>query len=200
MAISIKLTETDSELQGILDLQLANLLSEISEEEKTDQGFVTVRHSLEQLARMNEIEPHIIAKDGNQVVGYILAMTKASRDLVPVLVPMFNQFDQVSYSGKFVADFDYMVIGQICVDKNYRGQGIFDKMYQAYMESFSDRYDFAITEIAISNKRSLKAHQRVGFQIIHEFSDSIQDWAIVAWDWKNDSSRSEKDSVPFSRL
>jgi ribosomal protein S18 acetylase RimI-like enzyme len=113
---------------------------------------------------------------------------------------MFNQFDQVSYSGKFVADFDYMVIGQICVDKNYRGQGIFDKMYQAYMESFSDRYDFAITEIAISNKRSLKAHQRVGFQIIHEFSDSIQDWAIVAWDWKNDSSRSEKDSVPFSRL
>ena len=98
MAISIKLIETDSELQGILDLQLANLLSEISEEEKTNQGFVTVRHSLEQLTQLNEIEPHIIAKDGNQVVGYILAMTKASRDLVPVLVPMFNQFDQVGYS------------------------------------------------------------------------------------------------------
>lgn len=192
-------SSTLQELQGILDLQAANLIQNIGSEERADQGFVTVRHSLEQLELMNKIEPHIIAKNGNQVVGYILAMTKASRDLVPVLVPMFNQFDQVGYSGKLVADFDYMVIGQICVDKNYRGQGIFDKMYQSYMQSFSDRYDFAITEIAISNKRSIRAHQRVGFQIIHEFSDYTQDWAIVAWDWKNDSSRSEKDSLDLKK-
>lgn len=183
--LQFKLTESNSELQGILDLQQANLLSEISEMESAEQGFVTVKHCMEQLEMMHRIEPHVIAKDGDQVIGYILAMTKASRDLVPVLVPMFNQFDQVEYFGKIVADFDFMVIGQICVDKNYRGQGIFDYMYEHYRNTFSDRYDFAITEIALSNLRSLNAHQRVGFRIIHKFSDSTQDWAIVIWDWKN---------------
>ena len=184
MTIPIKLTETDAELQGILDLQLVNLLSEISEEEKTEQGFVTVRHSMEQLKLMHSLEPHVIAKDGEKVIGYILAMTKESKELVPVLVPMFEQFDVLNFGEKLLSAYDYMVIGQICVDKKYRSQGIFDKMYELYRSTFSERYDFAITEIAQSNFRSLKAHQRVGFNVIHEFDDSTQNWSIVLLDWK----------------
>jgi ribosomal protein S18 acetylase RimI-like enzyme len=200
MDLKIKLTETEAELQGILDLQRVNLLSEISEVEKSEQGFVTVKHSLEQLKWMHTLESHVIAKDGQKVIGYILAMTKESRDLVPVLVPMFEQFDCLIFREKLLSVYDYMVIGQICVDKGYRGQGIFDNMYDLYRNSFSSRYDLAITEIAVSNRRSLKAHQRVGFQVIHEFSDSTQDWAIVVWDWKNSPSRSEKDSLNLEKL
>lgn len=184
MEHQIKLSETTQELQGILDLQKVNLLSEISEKESADQGFVTVRHSIEQLMLMHSLEPHVIAKDGEKVIGYILAMTKESRHLVPVLVPMFKQFDHLDFKGKLLSDYDYMVIGQICVDKSYRGQGIFDQMYKLYRSTFSDRYDFAITEIALSNFRSLKAHQRVGFKIIHEFDDSTQNWSIVLLDWR----------------
>lgn len=184
MAILIKLTETGSELQGILDLQKENHLTEISEEEKAEQGFVTVRHNMNQLQLMHAIEPHVISKDGDKVIGYILAMTKDSRELVPVLVPMFNQFDQLSFGEKLLSTYNYMVIGQICVSKSYRGQGIFDKMYELYRSTFSDRYDFAITEIALTNFRSLKAHQRVGFRTIHEFEDMTQKWAIVLFDWK----------------
>ncbi|WP_236021426.1 GNAT family N-acetyltransferase [Algoriphagus oliviformis] len=187
--------ETEAELLGILRLQKENLPQSISESEKAEQGFVTVNHSLGQLAEMNAIAPHLIAKDGEAVVGYILAMTKASKDLVPVLVPMFGQFESLSYAGQPVSTSQYLVIGQICVGKNYRGQGIFDRMYEAYSAYFSDRFDFAITEIAVSNIRSIKAHQRVGFEVIHEFSDSTEDWAIVALNWKNQKSRSDKDSL-----
>jgi ribosomal protein S18 acetylase RimI-like enzyme len=193
--IQFKPAETTQELMGILKLQKENLPQNISETEKAVQGFVTVNHTFEQLAEMNGIAPHLIAKDGDQVIGYILAMTKASKDLIPVLVPMFNQFDRLDFGGKPVSDYNYLVIGQICVGKNYRGQGIFDRMYAAYGELFSDRFDFAITEIAVSNVRSIKAHQRVGFEIIHEFSDSTQDWAIVALDWEKQKSRSDKDSL-----
>lgn len=199
MAIHFKLTETEAELQGILDLQRINLLGEISEKEKAEQGFVTVRHSMELLKSMHSIEPHIIAKDVNHVVGYVLAMTKHSKDSVPVLIPMFTQFDRLNFGGKLLSAYNYLVIGQICVDKEYRGQGIFDKMYDLYRNSFSRRYDFAITEIAISNSRSLRAHQRIGFETIHKFSDATQDWAIVAWDWKNSLSRSEKDSLDLKK-
>jgi ribosomal protein S18 acetylase RimI-like enzyme len=199
MAIHFKLTHTESELQGILGLQKKNLLGELSEEEKSEQGFVTARHNLDQLKLMHALEPHVIAKDGEKVIGYILAMTKESRDLVPVLVPMFEQFDRLIYVEKLLSAYHYMVIGQICVDKAHRGQGIFDGMYERYRDAFSDRYDFAITEIAISNTRSLRAHQRIGFEIIHKFNDATQDWAIVAWDWKNSLSRSEKDSLDLKK-
>lgn len=194
MTIQFKLTENDEELHGILDLQKLNLFGEISQEERTDQGFVTVRHTFEQLRLMHDIAPHVIVLDEQRVIGYILAMTKDSRDLVPVLVPMFKQFERLIFGGKLISAYDYVVIGQVCVNKNYRGLGVFDKMYGLYRSTYLNRFDFAITEIAISNQRSLKAHHRVGFKTIQEFNDSTQEWAIVVLDWKHNDSRSEKDS------
>lgn len=190
----ITFSKTAQDLQGILDLQLENHLTTLSAEEKESQGFVTVRHTFEQLEEMNHIAPHIIAKEGEKVVGYILAMTKASRNLIQVLIPMFDQFDRIIYQSKSVSDFNYMGVGQVCIGKEQRGKGLFDQMYQAYQQAFQSSYDFAITEIALSNVRSLAAHHRVGFEIIHQFEDETQAWAIVAWDWKKIRSRSEKDS------
>lgn len=147
LMLTYKPAESTEELQGILDLQQANLQQNISEFEKTAQGFVTVHHSMPQLAEMNVIAPHLIAKDGEKVADYILAMTKASKDLIPVLVPMFRQFENLNFQGKPVAEANYLVIGQICVGKDYRGQGIFDRMYEFYREHFSDRFDFAIPRL-----------------------------------------------------
>jgi ribosomal protein S18 acetylase RimI-like enzyme len=182
--IQFKSVETSEELKGILTLQQQNLPQNITEAEKSDQGFVTVHHTLKQLTEMNLIAPHLIAKDGDRIAGYILAMTKESKSLIPVLIPMFEQFDRIQFEGKSISEFNYLVVGQICVGKDYRGQGIFDRMYAAYEAAFSSKFDFVITEIAVSNVRSIKAHQRVGFDVIHEFSDHTQDWAIVALDWK----------------
>lgn len=179
----IRTAKSKSDLQGILDLQWENHLSRVSDEVKQADGFVTVRHTPEQLLALQSIAPHVIALEDNLVVGYILAMTKASRDLIPVLIPMFDQFDQVYFKGKKIADHHYLVIGQVCVGKDQRGKGLFDQMYKAYKDEFSHRYSFAITEIAQSNVRSLAAHRRVGFEVIHEFEDETQAWAIVAWDW-----------------
>ncbi len=179
----IRTAKSKSDLQGILDLQWENHLSRVSDEVRQADGFVTVRHTPEQLLALQSIAPHVIALEEDEVVGYILAMTKASRDLIPVLIPMFDQFDQVYYKGKKIADHHYLVIGQVCVGKDQRGKGLFDQMYKAYKDEFSHRYSFAITEIAQSNVRSLAAHRRVGFEVIHEFEDETQAWAIVAWDW-----------------
>ncbi|MBC6366728.1 GNAT family N-acetyltransferase [Algoriphagus sp. AK58] len=180
----IRIAKTAYDLQGILDLQWENHLSRVSDEVKQADGFVTVRHTPEQLLALQSIAPHVIALEEDQVVGYILAMTKASRDLIPVLVPMFDQFDQISYRDKKISDYEYMVVGQVCVAKDQRGKGLFDQMYEAYKNQFFSQFSFAITEIAKSNTRSLAAHRRVGFEVIHEFEEVTQSWAIVAWDWK----------------
>jgi predicted GNAT family N-acyltransferase len=182
--IQLKKANSQKDLLGILDLQAENHLTSLSPEEKMQQGFVTVRHSLGQLQELNAFAQHIIAVDSGKVVGYILAMTKHSKNLIPVLIPMFEQFDMLTYKNKKMSEHDFMVIGQVCVDKAQRGKGLFDRMYKAYREYYSSTFDFAITEIALSNQRSMAAHLRIGFQVIHEFKDETQLWAIVVWDWK----------------
>lgn len=183
--ITYGLTSTQQDLLGIIDLQKANLPVNITTEEKQLQGFVTVVHALEDLQKLHRIAPHIIARSGEQVVGYVLAMTAASARDIPVLVPMFELFGQITYHGKPVADYRYMVVGQVCVDKHFRGRGVFDRCYQTYCERFAPDYDFAITEIDVENTRSLKAHARLGFKEIHRYqAPNGVNWSIVLWEWR----------------
>ncbi|RYF99002.1 MAG: GNAT family N-acetyltransferase [Chitinophagaceae bacterium] len=183
--VAISTSSTEKDLLGILELQRSNLSSILSAEEKQSQGFVTVAHSFEDLKQMQVYEPNIIAKDEDTVVAYVLAMTEKSKADIPILVPMFNGFNHIEYKRKAITDYNYMVVGQVCVDKNYRGEGLFDRCYHAFKNQFELRYDFAITEVATVNLRSIKAHQRVGFVEIFRAKDETGlEWSVVIWDWK----------------
>ena len=196
MAISPSITmihftraASTDDLSGILALQRQNLPTALTEEEIRSQGFVTVVHSLADLERMNALEAHIIAKENDQVIAYVLAMTEKSKDAIPVLKPMFRVFRQLSFAGKPFSHYRYIVVGQVCVDKAYRGKGIFDAAYTFYRKTLQADYDFAITEIDATNQRSLAAHHRIGFQDIHRYTTADgKDWVIVLWDW-NDLSK-----------
>jgi len=178
-------SKDDSDLLGILDLQKRNLAKNLDPDEIRSQGFVTVSHRLEDLQKMNRIEQSVIAKENNTVIAYLIAMTEKSKFDIPVLVPMFEIFDKIQYEGNLLSKYHYMVVGQVCVDKDYRGKGVLDKCYELYVNTFSQSYDFAVTEIASSNLRSLNAHRRIGFVTIHEYVAPNQvRWAIVVLDWR----------------
>ena len=123
---------TDKELNGITALQQQNLSVNLTAIEIEEQGFVKVVHSLEDLQKMNRYEQHLVMKDGDTVVGYLLAMTKNSRSDIPVLIPMFEVFEQLCYQDQLLDMCNFIVVGQVCIDKNYRGKGMLDKAYAAY--------------------------------------------------------------------
>lgn len=182
----IRFTTTNStkEVQQILDLQSINLPKNISTTEAKEQGFVTVHHDLEILSAMNAKFPHVIAKDGDQVIGYTLVMLPEFGNKIPVLVPLFDKINQLSYNGDALQEAPYFVMGQVCVDKQYRGQGVFAGLYQQMKTEMSPHFKYIITEIATRNTRSMRAHEKVGFKTIHIFSTPEEEWAIVAWDWQ----------------
>lgn len=181
--------ESDEDLEGILLLQKANLKKSLPAHEAETQGFVTVEHNFELLKKLNDKERHIVAKNGNAVVGYALSMTKDARLDIPILYPMFEAFDRLLYRGKRISDYEYVVVGQVCVDKNYRGRGVFDECYQAYRRHHEKKYDFAITEIADANLRSLNAHKRIGFaELASYIAPDDATWVVVIWDWRNSFS------------
>ena len=99
---------------------------------------------------------------------------------------MFELLDSLSWHGESLRTQDrWFVMGQICVAEGYRGMGVFDGMYQKMRELCRKEYDFVITEIAERNTRSIRAHERVGFQTLHTFSDAVagEDWRVVVWDF-----------------
>lgn len=173
------LTTCDEELEQIIKLQQNNLPSSISKKEKEAEGFVTVQHDISILKKMNSKQPHIIAKDKDKVVGYALSMLKDFKEDVEILKPMFAMID-----NHLDPSTSYIVMGQICIDKAYRKQGIFRGLYHAMRNELQKKYDFLITEVASNNIRSLQAHQAVGFTTLITYeSDNIQ-WHLIYWDWK----------------
>lgn len=177
-------SRTDKELAQILELQKKNLAESLSQEEISHEGFVTVNHSFEDLKKLNSYERSVIAKESDTVVAYLLAMTPQSKHDIPILLPMFEVFNQTRYRGKEISAYNYLVVGQVCVAKEFRGKGVLDKCYNEYKNQFENKYDFAITEIAQKNLRSMKAHERIGFKTIHQYRESNgTDWNIVVWDW-----------------
>jgi hypothetical protein len=179
------IVQTEEELKGILSLLESNLAINVPDEIEDKEGFLTVAYSLDDLKRMHDVQPGIIAKDKEKVIAYVLALDPVIKKDFTILAPLLDLFDKIIYEGKPVSTYNYLIIGQACIEKNYRGKGVFKKIYSAYNARFRDKYDFAISEIATRNKRSMNAHQRIGFIPVHEYTgpDGVQ-WTIVILDWK----------------
>lgn len=171
---------TRQQIQQMLELQQRNLPKNITKAEAQEQGFVTVEHDENLLWEMNQEYPHTVATDGESIVGYTLVMTKDFKDRIPVLFPMFEQIDQLSYKGNPLVETGYFIMGQVCIDKNYRGQGIFKNMYQAMCEQLKGKFDYMITEVSLRNARSLRAHEKVGFKTLLEYvSPDGEQWRLI---------------------
>lgn len=182
--IEIKRVTIYEELTGIKALQVANLKSNLSSEEKFNEGFLTAEYSMSFLNQMHLEESSIIAKDGDAVVGYALVATQSIRHEHPLLASLFNVIDTLKINDGLFKDFNYVVVGQLCVAKRYRGQGLVQKMYNYYRESLFDKYQFCITDVNEKNIRSLKAHIKTGFNVIDQVNYGGDKWQIIAWDWR----------------
>ncbi|WP_027065799.1 GNAT family N-acetyltransferase [Maribacter sp. Hel_I_7] len=164
---------TTEELIQILSLQEMNLKSSVSDLEMEQEGFVTVHHTLDVLTRMNNACPHIIAKDGDKVVGYALSMTDDFKDEISILRPMFTELENVNIKN-------FITMGQICVAKSHRKLGIFRGLYNAMKIASYPKYDVIITEVDATNTRSLGAHYAVGFKKICTYNSLGQDWELIS--------------------
>jgi len=179
MKITFTTAQSDQDLHQILHLQKENQPRNLTPEEIKAQGFVTVEHDFPLLKKMNAPHPHIIAKADNQVVAYALVMLSELRNDIPVLVSMFEKIDGLTIDGQPMSDFSYVVMGQVYVAKSCRGKGVFGGLYQKMALEMKANFDYIITEIATRISRSIRAHEREGFETLLEFNDGLEEWAIV---------------------
>jgi GNAT superfamily N-acetyltransferase len=176
----------DGHLGGILDLQQRNLEEVLDPDEVKRDGFVTLRHDLELLREMNGDEPHIVALDGERVVGYALVMATRFEKRLPLIAPMWVQLRSMQRDGRPLESYRFFVMGQVCVDHDYRGRGVFEGLFARMRECYARRYDFTLTVVARRNGRSIRAHEKVGFALWRRYSDAEgEEWDLIGWDWRD---------------
>ncbi|TNE48622.1 MAG: GNAT family N-acetyltransferase [Bacteroidetes bacterium] len=182
MNIRFTTVQSLADVEKILQLQAANLPGQLDPDTLRSQGFVTVRHEPDVLRRMNEVYPSVIALDGDVLAGYCLVMLRDFARDVPVLIPFFERLEQLNWNGIPLSEQRWFAMGQVCVAAPYRGQGVFDGLYGKLEEVCRDNFDFVVTEVAARNTRSLRAHERVGFETILVYPDvgAGETWHVIA--------------------
>lgn len=183
--VQIKRVDTEEEIVGIKDLQMRNHKSILSQEEMSSQGFVTAEYSIDFLKKMNEAEPSVIAVDAQgQVVGYAIASPKSIMGYHSFLDELFIAADELNIQGIEGKNLNYILVGQLCVAKSHRGQGLVKAMYDYFRHILSPKYDCVITDVDIKNPRSLKAHLKAGYQIVETKTYGGLSWNVVFQDWR----------------
>lgn len=169
----------------ILALQAENHRDHVDPATAASEGFTSVRHEPDVLQAMNRAHPSAIAVADGRLAGYALMMPQAFRGRVPILDPMFALLETLQWRGEPLAGNPrWFVMGQVCVAKDFRAQGVFDGLYAQLRASYESQFDFVVTEISQRNPRSMRAHRRVGFETMHVYPDGDETWEVVAWDWR----------------
>lgn len=179
---TLTIASSDRDLEQILALQQRYLAGALSQEQQAVEGFVFAQHTLPLLRRMAAQAPQAIAVSDGRVVGYCLSLPLSLKSELPSLRPMFDQFASCFYRQRPLYDYRLIVGGQVCVDREHRGQALLARLYEQVRTSLPFQCDLCVTEVAIRNVVSIRAHERMGFETVSTYSDGQEQWAIVAWD------------------
>jgi len=178
---------SDEDLRQILTLQSANLPETLDSDERDSQGFLSLRHDLGLLREMNTPHPHVVVTHGDptEVVAYALFMLNTFRGRLPLIDPMFERLDRLTWRARPLASYRTYIMGQVCVAKAHRGRGLVERLYAGHRARMSGCFDLVITEINRANPRSVRAHEKAGFEVLDEYSaQSGERWLVVALDFR----------------
>jgi len=181
--ITLSIATTIHHFEQIIALQRCNQRDALTAEEQEEQGFLYAQYTVDILQQLASKEPQIIALDGDKVVAYNLTIATSLVKALPNLKAMFYAFDHTEYNGRLLSTYAYVVGGQICVDKHYRGHGLLKHLYNETKRLTSSRYELCVTDVSQRNTRSLNAHIKTGFEIAGTYPHDGEIWNTVVWKW-----------------
>jgi ribosomal protein S18 acetylase RimI-like enzyme len=97
---------------------------------------------------------------------------------------MFDIINSTDMEGKLLKDINYFVMAQICIDKQFRGIGIFKALYYSLADQMGSSFEKVIIEVSPNNIKSMFAHQNIGFEVINTVKnkEGLVDWNVMSWD------------------
>lgn len=174
---------THTDIPGVLALQEKYLYRNMTEEERK-AGFVTTPFTQQQIEDILKEKGLFVAKnDAGEVVAYIFAASWKYFEQWEIFNFMVSRFPQVNFRGREITTENSFQYGPVCIDKKYRGQGLFNKLFEEMRLEFVKRYSVSITFINKVNAISTAAHTRkLGWEIIDEFEFNGNNYLALGLD------------------
>ena len=171
------------DIQGVLDLHYRYQVDSILAEDRSD-GFVTTAFTREQLANLIDHERGLFigVKEG-EVVAYVMAASWEFWSIWPMFAHMITDLPNLQFLGQVLSTDNSYQYGPVCIDKQLRGTGVLEGIFDFARAEMSKRYPILVTFINKINPRSYHAHTRkLGLEVIQEFEFNNNHYYELVYD------------------
>ena len=150
---------TPLDMPGVLQLQAASFIGNLSAEDRED-GFVSIEFTSQQFDAMAEDCAPIVAVEHDQVLGYLCSASVNYCKQFPLLAALVQCFPKLQYAERPLDSYRIFIYGPVCIARSQRGRGLLRSLYQELLRVIASTYDLGVALISKNNPRSFEAHVR----------------------------------------
>ena len=171
------------DIEKVLELHFKYQIDSIKEEDKKD-GFITTAFTKEQMVDLITLEQGLfIAVENDRIVAYVMSASWDFWSRWPMFVYMIEDLPNLEYLGQKLSVQNSYQYGPVCVDKEYRGSGVLEKLFDFARENMAKRFPILVTFINKINPRSYEAHtKKLKLEVIKEFSYNNNNYYELVYD------------------
>lgn len=181
MAYITRLAHLD-DIANMLDLQQRYLVTNLTPEAQKE-GFVTTPFTESQVRQLVSEHGLYVCLAQDQVVAYLCAGNWSYFSAWPIFPFMTHRLPQLTFHRHQLSAANTFQYGPVCIDLNWRGQGVLQNLFECMRLDFVKKYAVSITFINKMNKRSINAHiDKLSWKIIDEFEFNQKKYFMLAYD------------------
>ena len=171
------------DIEKVLELHSKYQIDSIKQEDKKD-GFITTAFTKEQMVDLITLEQGLfIAIEDEKIVAYVMSASWKFWSRWPMFAFMMEDLPNLEYLGQKLTVQNSYQYGPVCVDKEYRGSGVLEKIFDFARENMAKRFPILVTFINKINPRSYEAHtKKLKLEVIKEFSYNNNNYYELVYD------------------
>ena len=171
------------DIEKVLELHSKYQIDSIKQEDKKD-GFITTAFTKEQMVDLITLEQGLfIAIENEKIVAYVMSASWKFWSRWPMFAFMMEDLPNLEYLGQKLTVQNSYQYGPVCVDKEYRGSGVLEKLFDFARENMAKRFPILVTFINKINPRSYEAHtKKLKLEVIKEFSYNNNNYYELVYD------------------
>lgn len=171
------------DIEKVLELHFKYQIDTIRQEDKKD-GFITTAFTKEQMIDLITLEQGLfIAVENERVVAYVMSASWNFWSRWSMFAFMMEDLHNLEYLGQKLSVQNSYQYGPVCVDKEYRGSGVLEKIFDFARENMAKRFPILVTFINKINPRSYEAHtKKLKLEVIKEFSYNNNNYYELVYD------------------
>jgi hypothetical protein len=170
---------SNGDFEKMVVLQDKYVISNLAPDQRSD-GYLSGKFSAEQFADFNRDLCAVVADDASRLAGYLCASSNEFNKQFGLSGKLVSQYPHINFNGRSLDKWNSFVSGPICVESDYRGQGIFPGLYDRLFTLVPEDYDVAVVLVSLSNPRSQRAHEKIGMISLDKFEFDGRRFAVLA--------------------